>query len=106
MYIVLTDDMFFLSQITKNAPLVISTLSKSSKVKSIAPQKKVTRVLLKTTHTFDESDRNTDSALKDDESIGKVSDNSRENIDVDKNEDKHNCDPGTAGCNFPKWYPR
>ena len=98
--------MLFLSQITQNAPLVISTLFKSSKVKSIAPQKKVTRVLLKTTHAFDGSNKNTDSALKDDEAIGKVSESSRDNIDLDKNEDKHNCDPGTEGCNFPKWFPR
>jgi len=97
---------FSLVEITQNAPLVISTLFKSSKVKSIAPQKKVTRVLLKTTHAFDGSNKNTDSALKDDEAIGKVSESSRDNIDLDKNEDKHNCDPGTEGCNFPKWFPR
>ena len=66
-------------QIPHNIPLAISALSHSPKVKNISPQKKVTRMLLKTTHSFDEKNP--------------------EKVPAD-------CEPGTDGCNLSKWYPR
>lgn len=70
---------FSLIEIPHNIPLAISALSHSPKVKNISPQKKVTRMLLKTTHSFDEKNP--------------------EKVPAD-------CEPGTDGCNLSKWYPR
>ena len=72
-------------------------------MKSIAPQKKVTRVLLKTTPSLDDSDKNDG---KDSQYMDKASGTKKSDFASDEKEDKPDCIPGTEGCGFPKWFPR
>ena len=85
--------------------MIIQALYKSTKVKNISPQKKVTRLLLKTTHSLDDHDKDADN------NSGGKERASKDNIDankedLDENDGKPDCDPGTEGCNFLKWFPR
>eukprot|EP00795_Rhopilema_esculentum_P001565 gene1565-16016_t len=75
---------FSLVEFAHEAPLMIKALYKSEKVKHVSPQKKVTRMLLKTTHTPDDT----------------------QNDENTKAFNTPDCEPGTEGCDYPKWFPR
>ena len=63
-------------------------------------------MLLKTTHSFDESDINSDQDKKESQNVEKEIKEKRKDVNSEEKEMKPDCDPGTEGCNFPKWLPR